>query len=197
MILGINASGRSAVRNGQGILVKGVTEDILIHIFKETGEPHEYVYLGGKTIGGCRRCLRCAPDNICKEEDDWAEIKDKMLQADAILFGPPYTTYHQRPGPCIPGARARSASGTKPDSPSPGNPTPYSPWERRSPTPPRTLSNQYSRATTWPPPSEPSELEASPNATHVATARAAPLEQSSHATDSSRRSKATTSREYT
>jgi multimeric flavodoxin WrbA len=89
MILGINASGRSAVRNDQGILVKGVTEDLLKHILRETGEPNEYIHLGGKTIKGCQGCLRCAPDNICKEKDDWAEIRDKMLQADAILFGAP------------------------------------------------------------------------------------------------------------
>lgn len=89
MILGINASGRSAVRNDQGILVKGVTEDIIKHILKETGEPYEYVHLGGKTIKGCQGCLRCSPDNICKVQDDWAEIRDKMLQADAILLGAP------------------------------------------------------------------------------------------------------------
>ena len=89
MILGINASGRRAVRNDQGILVKGVTDDILKHILKETGEPTEYVHLGGKTIKGCQACLRCASDNICKEKDDWAEIRDKMFQADAIVFGAP------------------------------------------------------------------------------------------------------------
>jgi len=89
MILGINASGRSAVRNDQGILVKGVTEDLLKHILKETGEPHEYVHLGGKTIKGCQGCLRCASDNICKVQDDWAEIRDRMLKADAVVFGAP------------------------------------------------------------------------------------------------------------
>ena len=52
MILGINASGRKAVRNDQGILVKGVTDELLKHILKETGEPYEYVHLGGKTIKG-------------------------------------------------------------------------------------------------------------------------------------------------
>ena len=89
MILGINASGRSAVRNDQGILVKGVTEDLLKHILMETGKPHEYVNLGGKTIKGCQGCLRCASDNICKVQDDWARIRDKMLDADAIVFGAP------------------------------------------------------------------------------------------------------------
>jgi multimeric flavodoxin WrbA len=89
MILGINASGRKAVRNDQGILVKGVTEDLLKHILKETGQPHEYVHLGGKTIKGCQGCLRCASDNICKVQDDWAEIRDKMFQADAVVFGAP------------------------------------------------------------------------------------------------------------
>ena len=57
MILGINASSRVAVRNNQDILVKGVTDDLLKHIIKETGEPTEYVRLGGKTIKGCHACL--------------------------------------------------------------------------------------------------------------------------------------------
>jgi multimeric flavodoxin WrbA len=70
MILGINASGRRAVRNDQGILVKGVTDDLLKHILMKTGEPTEYVHLGGKSIKGCQGCLRCASDNICKVKDD-------------------------------------------------------------------------------------------------------------------------------
>jgi multimeric flavodoxin WrbA len=89
VILGINASGRKAVRNDQEILVKGVTDELLKHILKETGEPYEYVHLGGKTIKGCQACLRCASDNICKVQDDWAEIRDIMLDADAVVFGAP------------------------------------------------------------------------------------------------------------
>jgi multimeric flavodoxin WrbA len=89
VILGINASGRKVIRNDQGILVKGVTDELLKHILKETGEPYEYVHLGGKTIKGCQACLRCASDNICKVQDDWAETRDMMLDADAVVFGAP------------------------------------------------------------------------------------------------------------
>jgi multimeric flavodoxin WrbA len=32
---------------------------------------------------------RCAGDNICVLEDDWAKIRDKMFKADAIVFGAP------------------------------------------------------------------------------------------------------------
>ena len=68
MILGINASGRRAVRNGQDILVKGVSEDILKHILNETGEPHEYVHLGGKTIRGCQGASDAPPTTSAKKK---------------------------------------------------------------------------------------------------------------------------------
>jgi len=89
VILGINASGRIVERNDEGLLVKGVTEEIVKFVLKNTGEPTEYVSLSGKCIMGCKGCLLCAPDNICKVEDDWAEIKDRMLEADAVVFGAP------------------------------------------------------------------------------------------------------------
>ncbi len=89
MILGINASGRFVERNDEGLLVKGVTEEIVKFVLKNTGEPIEYVSLSGKCIMGCQGCLLYAPDNICKVEDDWAEIKDRMLEADAVVFGAP------------------------------------------------------------------------------------------------------------
>ena len=67
-ILGINASGRSTVKNEQGLILKGVTEEMVKHILENTGEPWEYVSLAGKTIRGCQACLLCAPDNVCKLE---------------------------------------------------------------------------------------------------------------------------------
>jgi len=88
-ILGINASGRSIVKNEQGLILKGVTEEMVKHILENTGEPWEYVSLAGKTIKGCQGCLLCAPDNVCKLDDDWAEIRDRMLGADAVVFGAP------------------------------------------------------------------------------------------------------------
>ena len=39
MILGISASGRAVERDGQGWLLKGVTEDLVKFILDNTGEP--------------------------------------------------------------------------------------------------------------------------------------------------------------
>ncbi|MCX6642207.1 MAG: flavodoxin family protein [Candidatus Bathyarchaeota archaeon] len=89
MILGISASGRVVSKNQTGILVKGVTEEMVEYILQKSGEPHELVSLADKTIRGCTGCCGCAKDNVCVLTDDWAEIRDKMYAADAIVFGAP------------------------------------------------------------------------------------------------------------
>jgi multimeric flavodoxin WrbA len=88
MILGINASARPE-KYWEGKLTSGTTEKMMKYILEKTGEPYEYVTLGDKTILGCRGCCLCAGDNVCVVDDDWAEIKDKMFQADAVVFGAP------------------------------------------------------------------------------------------------------------
>ena len=89
LILGISASGRVIERNETGLLLKGVTEELVKFILENTGEPSDYISLSGKKILGCKGCLKCAPDNICKLDDDWAEIRDRIFEASAIVFGAP------------------------------------------------------------------------------------------------------------
>lgn len=79
MILGISASGRR----------DGVTADTVQAILKATDCEYDYVSLAGKRINGCIGCTLCAPDNVCKVKDDWNEIGEKMLRAEAIVFGAP------------------------------------------------------------------------------------------------------------
>jgi multimeric flavodoxin WrbA len=79
MILGISASGRK----------HGVTSETVKAILKATGLEYEYVSLAGKKISGCIGCTLCAAENQCKLNDDWNEIGEKMLQAEAIVFGAP------------------------------------------------------------------------------------------------------------
>lgn len=78
MILGISASGRD-----------GLTAATVQAILAAAGLEYEYVSFAGKRINGCSGCTLCASDNICKFQDDWNEISDKMLQADAVIFGAP------------------------------------------------------------------------------------------------------------
>lgn len=89
MILGIGASGRNVIRDSHGRLLCGVTEDMVQYILEKTGEPFEYVSLQGKVIYGCQGCVCCAKDNVCVLDDDWAEIRDKMIKTDAVIFGAP------------------------------------------------------------------------------------------------------------
>jgi multimeric flavodoxin WrbA len=79
MILGISASGRK----------DGVTSEAVKSILEATGSEYEYISLAGKRINGCIGCTLCASDNKCKIQDDWNEIGEKMLKADAIVFGAP------------------------------------------------------------------------------------------------------------
>ena len=79
MILGISASGRRDVETAK--MVKGVVE--------ASGLAHSYVTLAGRSIGGCRGCLKCAGDGVCVYQADWVEIAETMKAADAIVFGGP------------------------------------------------------------------------------------------------------------
>ena len=81
-ILGISASARE-----NGVTAAGVKA-----VLEATGEPYECVSIAQFVIGGCRGCTRCAADNLCKVEDDWPLIAEKMLAADAVVFGAP--TYY-------------------------------------------------------------------------------------------------------
>lgn len=89
MILGISASGRVVRRNESGTLTHGLTEEMVRYILTKSGEPSEFVSLADKTIRGCVGCCGCAGDNICVLKDDWGAIKDRMLEADAVVFGAP------------------------------------------------------------------------------------------------------------
>lgn len=79
MILGISASGRP----------EGVTAEAVRAVLDAAGEEARFISLASKRINGCQACLGCAPDNVCKQEDDWNEVGEAMLAADAIVFGAP------------------------------------------------------------------------------------------------------------
>jgi len=78
-VLGIGASGRP----------EGTVRDAVLATLEASGEPYDYISLAGKTINGCRGCVACGKTNRCAVQDDWTEIGEKMLDADAIVFGAP------------------------------------------------------------------------------------------------------------
>ncbi len=79
MILGISASASD----------DGITGVAVKAVLQASGMEYEYVSLTVKRINGCIECTGCATDNFCKVQDDWNEIREKMLQADAVVFGAP------------------------------------------------------------------------------------------------------------
>lgn len=60
-------------------LVKAVAEN--------TGYEYDLVSLAGKKIHGCIGCMGCADDNICKVEDDFTPLREKIVDADAYILG--------------------------------------------------------------------------------------------------------------
>lgn len=60
---------------------------------QESGNKVEKVYLRDKNIGFCKGCLACVNTNRCVIKDDAAEIVEKMLAADVIVFATPIYYY--------------------------------------------------------------------------------------------------------
>ena len=87
-ILGISGSPRKETQSGVYTLMQTVLEN--------TGCDYELVSLRGKTISGCIACLGCVKDNVCKVNDDLAELRQKIVEADAYVFGAPnyYSTFN-------------------------------------------------------------------------------------------------------
>jgi multimeric flavodoxin WrbA len=80
-ILGISGSPRKDGQSGTLALVKTVLEN--------SGCDYELISLRGKKISGCIACLGCVKDNVCKVDDDLTELRQKIVDADAYVFGAP------------------------------------------------------------------------------------------------------------
>jgi multimeric flavodoxin WrbA len=81
-VLGIVGSPR---RGGNTeILVKTALESA-----DKAGAETEMIRLCEKVVGPCDGCASCAKTKRCKFDDDFAEVFDKMADADAILFASP------------------------------------------------------------------------------------------------------------
>ncbi len=59
---------------------------------RELGAETSYIWLGDKSIKGCRGCYGCVEAKQCVVKDDFQSIFEEMLQADAIFLGTP--VYH-------------------------------------------------------------------------------------------------------
>jgi len=77
-VLGISGSPR-----------KGATTDLLVHEVLDAveGADTEFVSLAGKNIRPCIACLGCVKDNVCVLKDDLADLREKIVAADAYVIG--------------------------------------------------------------------------------------------------------------
>lgn len=88
---------------GKSVLViagsprKGGNSDILCDQFikgcEEAGNTAEKIYLRDKKINYCLACYACKKTGDCFQNDDVAEIIDKMAQADVIVLASPVYFY--------------------------------------------------------------------------------------------------------
>ncbi|MRT92631.1 flavodoxin family protein [Ancylomarina sp. 16SWW S1-10-2] len=79
MILGISGSPRP----------NGITANAVKYMLSKCEGETKFISLAGKHISGCISCLGCTKDNHCVVEDDFLEIAELMVKADAIVLGIP------------------------------------------------------------------------------------------------------------
>lgn len=79
-------------------LRKGGNSDLLCDEFvkgvRESGHNAEKIFLKDKSINYCTGCGYCFErTGNCSQKDDMADIRDKMLSADVIVFATPVYFY--------------------------------------------------------------------------------------------------------
>jgi multimeric flavodoxin WrbA len=76
---------------------KGGNSDLLCDQFllgaKEAGNQMEKIFLGDKKIGYCTGCGSCITSKSCAQQDDMAEVLEKIIAADVIVMATPVYFY--------------------------------------------------------------------------------------------------------
>ena len=60
---------------------------------KDAGHQVEQISLKDKTVGFCKGCLACQKTQKCVLKDDAAEMAEKIMQADTLVFATPIYYY--------------------------------------------------------------------------------------------------------
>lgn len=68
------------------------TDRLIQHVLQSSGLASEFIKLSQKRVGPCIACLGCTKDNICKVNDDFPSLAEKVKNAGAVVVGgyPPY-----------------------------------------------------------------------------------------------------------
>lgn len=76
---------------------KGGNSDVLCNEFikgaQEAGNKAEKIFLRNHKVNYCTGCGVCNSTHKCVQKDDMAEIMDKMVNADVIVFATPVYFY--------------------------------------------------------------------------------------------------------
>lgn len=76
---------------------KGGNSDLLCDEFMrgalEGGNNVEKIRIAEKNIGYCRACYACKEGGVCAVRDDMAEVLQKMIDADVLVFASPVYFY--------------------------------------------------------------------------------------------------------
>ncbi|ACN16547.1 putative iron-sulfur flavoprotein [Desulforapulum autotrophicum HRM2] len=71
-----------------GSPIKNSNTDRLVQaVLNSSGLRSEFVKLSKINVRPCIACLGCTKDNICKPQDDFQELAEKVKKADAIVVG--------------------------------------------------------------------------------------------------------------
>lgn len=87
-VLGISGS---PVKNGN-------TDRLVKTVLEATGLEYEFIKLSEYDIHPCRACLGCTGDNICKQQDEWHIVENKIKECAGLVIGgyPTYGTLDSR-----------------------------------------------------------------------------------------------------
>ncbi|MBC8374120.1 MAG: flavodoxin family protein [Planctomycetes bacterium] len=78
-----------------GSPIENSNTDRIIHAMLDaTGLECEFVKLSKINVRPCLACKKCVPDNVCKVNDDFPELAEKIKEAGALIIGA-YLPYKQ------------------------------------------------------------------------------------------------------
>jgi multimeric flavodoxin WrbA len=81
-----------------GSPIKDSNTDRLVQtVLHSSGLESEFVKLSSINVRPCLACKKCIPDNVCKVNDDFPELAEKIKTAKALVIGG-YIPYSQIDG---------------------------------------------------------------------------------------------------
>jgi multimeric flavodoxin WrbA len=64
--------------------------EMILDVCSEAGAECEKVNLEDYNIDHCSGCNKCIKNGVCYRDDDFTQLKAKMMEADGIIIGSPY-----------------------------------------------------------------------------------------------------------